>query len=41
MEMHYATILEALADRLVDKEAVSFGDRRMTWWALEFKHEFA
>jgi hypothetical protein len=26
MEMYQATILEALADRLVDKETVSLGD---------------
>ena len=31
MEMHYATIIEAMADRFADEEAVIFGEKHITW----------
>jgi acyl-CoA synthetase (AMP-forming)/AMP-acid ligase II len=35
MEMHYATIIEAMADRFTDEEAIIFGEKRITWKELD------
>ena len=35
MEMHYATIIEAMADRFTDEEAIIFGEKRTTWKELD------
>ena len=35
MEMHYATILEAISDALTTEEALVFGDRRLSWRELD------
>jgi acyl-CoA synthetase (AMP-forming)/AMP-acid ligase II len=35
MEMHYATILEAMADRFADEQAIIFGDKHITWGELD------
>jgi fatty-acyl-CoA synthase len=35
MEMHYATILEALADRLAGEDALVFGDKHISWQELD------
>jgi acyl-CoA synthetase (AMP-forming)/AMP-acid ligase II len=35
MEMHYATILEAMADRFADEQAVIYGDKHITWKELD------
>jgi acyl-CoA synthetase (AMP-forming)/AMP-acid ligase II len=31
MEMHYATLIEAIADRLGERTALVFGERRVSW----------
>jgi hypothetical protein len=35
MEMHYATLLEALADELGPADAIVFGDKRQSWTELD------
>ena len=35
MEMHFATVWEAIADTVPDAPAVVHGDRRLTWSAYE------
>lgn len=35
MEMHYATILEALSDAMPDEEALVFGEQRLSWRELD------
>jgi acyl-CoA synthetase (AMP-forming)/AMP-acid ligase II len=35
MEMHYATIIEAMADRFADEPALIFGDKHITWGELD------
>jgi acyl-CoA synthetase (AMP-forming)/AMP-acid ligase II len=35
MEMHYATILEAISDALPEEEALIFGQQRLTWTELD------
>ena len=35
MEMHYATLLEALADELGPADAIVFGDKRQSWSELD------
>ena len=35
MEMHYATIMEALAERLAARDALVFGETRLSWAELD------
>jgi acyl-CoA synthetase (AMP-forming)/AMP-acid ligase II len=35
MEMHYATLLEAMADELGSEDAIVFGDKRLSWSELD------
>jgi 3-oxocholest-4-en-26-oate---CoA ligase len=35
MEMHYATILEAISDALPEEDALVFGQRRLSWRELD------
>ena len=35
MEMHYTTLLEAMADELGSADAIVFGDKRLSWSELD------